>query len=455
MIFTGYEWLGLVMFACTVLFLASGYPVSFSLAGVAIVFGAIGIALDLFPITRLNALPDRIFGGTMSNFVLLAVPYFVFMGAMLEKSGLAEDLLQTTGLLFGPLPGGVAIAVIAVGTLLAATTGVVAATVVAMTLISLPLMLRYNYDKGLATGAICASGTLGQIIPPSLVLVVLGSQLGISIGDLFIGSLIPGLMLSGSFALYVLIIALIKPDLAPPLPQEVRAEQGGDLLMRTFKVLVPPLLLIFAVLGSIFYGLASATEAGAVGALGATVLAGRKLSWRVIREVSDTTLRVTAMVIFILIGSTAFSLVLRSVGGDKMVEEIFVSLPGGQLGFLFFSMALVFVLGFFIDFFEIAFIVIPLLVPAANALGINDFNDQGMTLVWYGVVLGANLQTSFLTPPFGFSLFFLRGVAPPEVKITDVYKGVVPFIIIQVLVVILIIRFPILVNYLIEVSRGS
>lgn len=457
MIFTGYEWLGLVMFACTVLFLASGYPVSFSLAGVAIVFGAIGIALDLFPITRLNALPDRIFGGTMSNFVLLAVPYFVFMGAMLEKSGLAEDLLQTTGLLFGPLPGGVAIAVIAVGTLLAATTGVVAATVVAMTLISLPLMLRYNYDKGLATGAICASGTLGQIIPPSLVLVVLGSQLGISIGDLFIGSLIPGLMLSGSFALYVLIIALLKPDLAPPLPQEVRAEQGGDLLMRTFKVLVPPLLLIFAVLGSIFYGLASATEAGAVGALGATVLAlaGRKLSWRVIREVSDTTLRVTAMVIFILIGSTAFSLVLRSVGGDKMVEEIFVSLPGGQLGFLFFSMALVFVLGFFIDFFEIAFIVIPLLVPAANALGINDFNDQGMTLVWYGVVLGANLQTSFLTPPFGFSLFFLRGVAPPEVKITDVYKGVVPFIIIQVLVVILIIRFPILVNYLIEVSRGS
>jgi tripartite ATP-independent transporter DctM subunit len=451
MIFANYEWLGLVMFACTILFLASGYPVSFSLGGVAIVFGIIGISLDLFSINLLNALPNRIFG-TMSNFVLLAIPYFVFMGAMLEQSGLAEDLLETMGMLFGPMRGGLGIAVVFVGTLLAATTGVVAATVVAMTLISLPVMLRYGYNKGLAAGAICASGTLGQIIPPSLVLVVLGSQLGVSLGDLFIGSLLPGVMLSSAFALYVGVVSFLKPEIAPALPPEVRTYHGWQLAKRVLLVMIPPFVLILAVLGSIFFGIASATEAGAVGALGATLLAliSGKLDWGVLRRVSDSTLRVTTMVIFILIGSTAFSLVLRGIGGDKLVEDIFTSLPGGQWGFLIFSMLLVFVLGFFIDFFEIAFIVIPLLVPAADALGINAANEQGMTLVWYGVILGANLQTSFLTPPFGFSLFFLRGVAPPEVRLEDVYRGVIPFIIIQVTILILIVRFPILVNYLID-----
>jgi tripartite ATP-independent transporter DctM subunit len=447
MIFTeSYEWLGIAMFICAALFLSSGYPVSFSLGGVAIVFGIIGISLGVFPINLMNALPNRIFG-TMNNFVLLAIPYFVFMGAMLEQSGLAEDLLETMGILFGPMRGGLAISVVVVGTLLAATTGVVAATVVAMTLISLPIMLRYGYDKGLASGVICASGTLGQIIPPSVVLVVLGSQLGVSLGDLFIGSFIPGLLLSGSFALYAGVISFLRPSMAPALPLEVRTEHGWTLALRVLKVMIPPLVLIMAVLGSIFFGLASATEAGAVGALGATLLAvaGRRLSRDVLRRVADSTLRVTTMVIFILIGSTAFSLVLRGVGGDELVKDIFTSLPGGELGFLLFSMLLVFILGFFIDFFEIAFIVIPLFVPAAQELGID--------LIWYGVILGANLQTSFLTPPFGFSLFFLRGVAPPEVRIEDVYRGVIPFILIQVFILFLIIRFPVLVTFLLDAIK--
>jgi tripartite ATP-independent transporter DctM subunit len=320
-------------------------------------------------------------------------------------------------------------------------------------------MLRYGYDRGLATGAICASGTLGQIIPPSLVLVVLGAQLGVSLGDLFIGSLIPGLLLSTSFALYVFIFAMINPKKAPPLPPEERTKYGWELFKRVIIVMIPPLVLILLVLGSIFLGFASATEAGSVGALGATLLAllTGKLNWRVLREVADATLRVTAMVIFILVGSTAFSLVLRGVGGDELVADIFRSLPGGGelFGFLLYSMLLVFILGFFIDFFEIAFIVIPLLVPIAMDLGITPFNEEGLTLIWYGVILGANLQTSFLTPPFGFSLFFLRGVAPSEVKITDVYRGVIPFIIIQVIILFLIVRFPILVNYLIDLSKDN
>lgn len=443
-----YEWLGILMFATAVVFLASGYPVSFSLAATAIVFGVIGIQLDLLRINLIGGLPNRIFG-IMSNFTLLAIPYFVFMGAMLEQSGLAEDLLETMGMLFGPLRGGLAIAVVFVGTLLAATTGVVAATVVAMTLISLPIMLRYGYDKGLACGVICASGTLGQIIPPSVVLVVLGSQLGVSLGDLFIGSLLPGVLLSLSFAVYCGVVAFLRPNVAPALPPEVRTIKGWDLAIRVVRVMIPPLFLIVAVLGSIFYGLASATEAGAVGALGATLLAlvSGKLKWETLRNVSDATLRVTTMVLFILIGSTAFSLVFRGIGGDALVTDIFTSLPGGEIGFLIASMLLVFILGFFIDFFEIAFIVVPLFVPAAQALGID--------LIWFGVILGANLQTSFLTPPFGFALFYLRGVSPPEIKIGDVYRGVVPFIIIQVLMLILIIRFPEIVTYLIELSRGN
>lgn len=347
----------------------------------------------------------------------------------------------------GRLRGGLALAVVFVGALLAATTGVVAATVVAMGLISLPIMLRYGYNKQLATGVIAASGTLGQIIPPSVVLVVLGDQLGISVGDLFIGSLIPGLMMSGAFAIHVLIVAFLKPDLAPALPAEVREIGGKALGKRIIQVMLPPLILILLVLGSIFFGFATPTEAGAVGCAGAIALAAanRQLTLESLRQVCDTTLKITSMVLFILLGSTAFSLVFRGVNGDQFMFDVLANLPGGKIGFLIVSMATVFILGFFIDFFEIAFIVIPLFVPVAEQLDID--------LVWYGVILGANLQTSFLTPPFGFALFYLRGVAPPEVTTSDIYRGVIPFILLQMLVLLLIIMFPGIVSFLPNLGR--
>jgi tripartite ATP-independent transporter DctM subunit len=297
-------------------------------------------------------------------------------------------------------------------------------------------MLRYGYNKQLATGVIAASGTLGQIIPPSVVLVVLGDQLGISVGDLFIGSLIPGLMMSGAFALHVLIVAFLKPDLAPALPAEVRDIGGKALGKRIFQVMLPPLILILLVLGSIFFGFATPTEAGAVG----WAAANRQFTLESLRQVCDTTLKITSMVLFILLGSTAFSLVFRGVNGDQFMFDVLANLPGGTVGFLIVSMATVFILGFFIDFFEIAFIVIPLFVPVAQQLNID--------LVWYGVILGANLQTSFLTPPFGFALFYLRGVAPPEVTTSDIYRGVIPFILLQMLVLVLIIAFPGIVSFL-------
>ncbi len=441
------ELLGPLMFLGALVILSLGYPVAFSLAAVGIVFGIIGVGLGIFDPILIRALPSRIFG-IASNFTLLAIPYFIFLGSMLEKSGLAEDLLDTMGVLFGPMRGGLAIAVVVVGALLAATTGVVAATVVAMGLISLPIMLRYNYDKRLATGVICASGTLGQIIPPSVVLVVLGDQIGVSVGRLFIGSLVPGLLLAAAMAFYCWAVAQLRPSMAPALPLSARTLSGGALAMRVLRVMIPPLLLILAVLGSIFFGLATATEAGAVGALGAILLAAanRRLSFKTFRDVSDATMRTTTMVLFILIGSTVFSLVFRALSGDKFVFDIMANLPGGYLGFLTISMLIVFFLGFFIDFFEICFIVIPLFVPVARELGID--------LIWYGVLLGANLQTSFLTPPFGFSLFYLKGVAPPEVTTSDIYRGVVPFIIVQLAVVLLIIIFPSLVTYLPSISFG-
>ncbi len=441
------EWLGPLMFLGALVMLSLGYPVAFSLAAVGIVFGLIGVGLDVFDPILIRALPSRIFG-IASNFTLLAIPYFVFLGAMLEKSGLAEDLLETMGVLFGPMRGGLAIAVVFVGALLAATTGVVAATVVAMGLISLPIMLRYNYSKELACGVICASGTLGQIIPPSVVLVVLGDQMGVSVGRLFIGSLIPGLILAAALAFYCWVVALLRPEVAPALPESERTLRGSALAMRVVQVMIPPLLLILAVLGSIFFGLATATEAGAVGALGATLLAAanRRLNLKTFRDVADATMRNTTMVLFILIGSTAFSLVFRALSGDKFVFDLMANLPGGYWGFMVVSMLIVFFLGFFIDFFEICFIVIPLFVPVAQALGID--------LLWFGVVLGANLQTSFLTPPFGFALFYLRGVAPPGVNTGHIYRGVVPFIAVQAAVVILIVAFPSLVTYLPSISFG-
>ncbi|MBD2299191.1 TRAP transporter large permease subunit [Nostoc sp. FACHB-190] len=436
-----YEWLGPLMFAGALVLLSLGYPVAFSLGGVAIVFGLLGISLGVFDPIFLTAMPQRIFG-IMANYTLLAIPYFIFLGSMLEKSGIAERLLETMGILLGRLRGGLALAVVLVGALLAATTGVVAATVVAMGLISLPIMLRYGYNKQLATGVIAASGTLGQIIPPSVVLVVLGDQLGVSVGDLFIGSVIPGLMMASAFALHVLIVAFLKPDAAPALPAEVREIGGKALGRRVIQVMLPPLVVILLVLGSIFFGIATPTEAGAVGCVGAIALAAAngQLTLTSLRQVCDTTLRITSMVIFILFGSTAFSLVFRGLNGDQFMFDVLANLPGGKVGFLAVSMIVVFILGFFIDFFEIAFIVIPLFVPVAQQLGID--------LVWYGVVIGANLQTSFLTPPFGFALFYLRGVAPPEVTTSDIYRGVIPFILLQLLVVLLIIVFPQIVSFL-------
>ncbi len=443
-----YDWLGIAMFAGALALLSFGYPVAFSLGGVAIIFALIGAALGEFSLSFFNAMPSRIFG-IMANYTLLAIPYFIFLGSMLEKTGMAEKLLETMGIIFGRMRGGLALAVVIVGALLAASTGVVAATVVAMGLISLPIMLRYGYNKELATGVIVASGTLGQIIPPSVVLVVLGDQLGISVGDLFIGSLIPGLLMAGAFCLHVIIVAWLKPEAAPALPQEVRDIGGQALTKRVITVMLPPLGLIILVLGSIFFGVATPTEAGAVGSLGAMILAyfNGKLNGRAVGQVCDATLRITSMVMFILLGSTAFSLVFRGLGGDRFMENLLTNIPGGAIGFLLVNMLVIFVLGFFIDFFEIAFIVIPIFAPIAQKLGLD--------LVWYGVIIGANLQTSFLTPPFGFALFYLRGVAPVEVKTKDIYRGAIPFILLQLLVLFLIITFPGLVSFLPSLKIGG
>jgi len=437
------DWLGPLMFVAVFVCIFIGYPVAFSLGGVALVFAFIGVEAGYFDWHLLYAFPERVFG-VMSNYVLLAVPFFVFMGTMLEKSKLAEDLLKTIGLLFGRLRGGLALAVVVVGALLAAATGVVGASVVAMGMISLPVMMRYGYSPSLSTGVITAAGTLGQIIPPSVVLVVLGDQLGISVGDLFLGSLLPGLMLAGLYAVYVSGVALVKPEAAPALPASERDISGAELARRTALVMVPPLVLILVVLGSIFAGVATPTEAGALGAVGAMALAAanRRLSWPAVRDTMSETTRLTSMVILLLIGSTAFALVFRGLYGDIWIEDLLTNLPGGKIGMLLVANLAIFVLGFFIDFFEIAFIVVPLLAPAAHALGID--------LVWFGVMIGMNLQTSFLTPPFGFALFYLRGVAPKEITTAQIYRGVVPFIVIQIIGLIAIFVFPELVHSLVD-----
>ena len=434
-----YEWMGPLMFLVVLVLIFSGYPVAFSLGGTSLIFAAIAVGMGILDWHFLLAMPERIFG-FMSNYTLLAVPFFIFMGTMLEKSRLAEDLLKTIGALFGSVRGGLALAVVFVGTLLAAATGVVGASVVAMGMISLPVMMRYGYSKPLAAGVIAASGTLGQIIPPSIVLVVLGDQLGVSVGDLFIGALIPGLMLSGLYALFVLVLAWFKPTLAPALPKDEHLAASWATGRHVLLVLVPPLTLILLVLGSIFLGVATATEAGAIGSVGAMILAAcnRRLTIANVRETSDSTLRLTSMIMMLLIGSAAFSLVFRGLNGDIWVEDMLTNLPGGVIGFLIIAHLVIFILGFFIDFFEIAFIILPLLVPAARLLGID--------LVWFGVMIGLNLQTSFLTPPFGFALFYLRGVAPASIKTTDIYRGVIPFIIIQLIMLGLLIAFPGLVS---------
>jgi len=502
-----------IMFAALVVFLLLGYPVAFALAANGIIFGMLGIELGLLQPALFQALPERIWG-VMSNDTLLAVPFFTFMGLILERSGMAEDLLDTIGQLFGPLRGGLAIAVVFVGALLAATTGVVAASVISMGLISLPIMLRYGYDRRIAAGVIAASGTLAQIIPPSLVLIIMADQLGRSVGDMYAGAFIPGMVLAGMYTGFVVLVAVFKPAMVPALPLEARTIKEPDgsaglpslavlivvsvaaavMLGRLYKpgeapldelivvsasigvavafsaavanhvfklgllsriaervtfVLIPPLALIFLVLGTIFVGIATPTEGGAMGASGALVmaLARRRISFKLLRQAMDSTARLTAFVVFILVGARVFSLTFYGVNGHVWVEELLLNLPGGQLGFLVVVNILVFVLAFFLDFFELSFIIVPLLGPVAEKLGID--------LIWFGVLLGVNMQTSFMHPPFGFALFFLRSVAPAKEyvdKITrkltapvttiQIYWGAIPFVVVQCIMIALVIAFP-------------
>ncbi|SOZ35793.1 TRAP transporter large permease [Cupriavidus neocaledonicus] len=492
-----------IMFASLVVFLLSGFPIAFALAANGLLFAFLGIELGMLPPELLQALPSRLFG-IIENDTLLAIPFFTFMGLILERSGMAEDLLDTIGQLFGPIRGGLAYAVIFVGALLAATTGVVAASVISMGLISLPLMLKYKYDKRLASGVIAASGTLAQIIPPSLVLIVLADQLGRSVGDMYKGAFVPGLVLTGLYMLYVLLVTLIKPAAAPALPLEARTfrEPSGKsgaasvlvltglavavgvlvdlfykpeaplderlvvsvgaailfafvlaVINKTLKlgllsqmaekvtfVLIPPLALIFLVLGTIFIGVATPTEGGGMGALGALILAmvKRRLDLGLTKQAMEATLKLSAFVIFILIGARVFSLTFYGVDGHLWVEHLLTALPGGQTGFLVAVNVLFFLLAFFLDFFELAFILVPLVGPVADKLGID--------LIWFGVLLAVNMQTSFMHPPFGFSLFYLRSVAPREVKTSEIYWGAVPFVVIQLVMVALIIVFPGLVS---------
>src|SRR5689334_22882340 len=508
-----------IMFASLVVVLLLGYPAAFSLGAVGLFYAIVGIELGQFHPDFLQALPERVYG-VMNNDTLLAIPFFSFMGLVLERSGMAEDLLDTIGQLFGTIRGGLAYAVIFVGALLAATTGVVAASVISMGLISLPIMLRYGYDRRVAAGVIAASGTLAQIIPHSLVLIVMADQLGKSVGDMYEGAFIPGLVLAGLYALYAFLISILFPKAAPGLPpdaigfREPNGNRGlvslgiltlgaigfGWLMMQksdahgadfvvlsmfygilfaffvavlnwllhrftgyrflsamaqqTTFVMVPPLFLIFLVLGTIFIGIATPTEGGAMGAAGALILGGfkRRLSWDLIRQATESTAKLSAFVVFILVGARVFSLTFYGVSGHVWVENLLTSLPGGQIGFLIFVNAFVFVLAFFLDFFELAFIVIPLLGPAAEHLGID--------LIWFGVILGVNMQTSFMHPPFGFALFYLRSVAPKE-RYTDrvtgkrmdpvttgqIYWGAVPFVVIQIIMVGLVIAFPSMVMH--------
>ncbi len=503
-----------LMFAALVVVLLLGYPVAFALAAVGIGFGLLGIEFGLLQPTLFQALPERLWG-VMSNDTLLAIPFFTFMGLILERSGMAEDLLDTIGQLFGPVRGGLAYAVIFVGALLAATTGVVAASVISMGLISLPIMLRYGYDRRLASGVIAASGTLAQIIPPSLVLIIMADQLGKSVGDMYAGAFIPGFVLTGLYVGYVVLVTIFKPDRAPALPADARTllEPDGShgtrslmaltvlsvvaavgyelwyyagkespldekivitmsvgigfaffaavinralklgllskLAERVVFVLIPPLALIFLVLGTIFLGIATPTEGGAMGASGALIMAvaRRRLSFSLLKQALDTTAKLTAFVVFILVGARVFSLTFYGVNGHVWVEHLLSGLPGGQIGFLIVVNILVFLLAFFLDFFELAFIVVPLLGPVAEKLGID--------LIWFGVLLGVNMQTSFMHPPFGFALFYLRSVAPAKeyvdkltgklmapVTTMQIYWGAVPFVVIQVIMVGLVILFP-------------
>ena len=456
------EVLAALMFLVTILVVLAGYPVAFTLAGTALMFAAVGMGAGLFEPSLLSALAVRYFG-TMTNEVLVAVPLFVFMGVMLERSKIAEQLLTTMGELFGAVRGGLGLSVILVGALLAASTGIVGATVVTMGLLSLPVMTRAGYDPKLATGAICASGTLGQIIPPSTVLIFMGdilqganqqAQLAmgnfapdpLSVGQLFAGAMLPGLMLVGLYMVWIMIRALMDPDSCPPL--ELTAEQRSGLARRVLVALVPPLLLILAVLGSILAGVATPTESASVGAVGAMVLAvfKRRLTLTVLKEVMRSTLMINSMVFVILLGASVFSLVFRGLGGEDLVYDILAAMPGGTAGAVLVVMLVIFVLGFFLDTFEIIFITVPIAAPVLIRLGVDP--------IWLGVLIGMNLQTSFLTPPFGFALFYLRGVADKVIQTLDIYRGAVPFVGLQVTGIGLLWLVPDLATWLPEVLFG-
>ncbi|MEM9324430.1 MAG: TRAP transporter large permease subunit [Bacteroidota bacterium] len=436
------EYLPLLLFAAVFILILAGYPVAFTLGGLSVLVGLWVFDVDFFYLLSL-----RVYG-VMNNFVLLAVPLFVFMGIMLEKSGIAERLLETISMLFGRFRGGLAVAVIIVGGLLAASTGIIGATVVTMGLISLPTMLKRGYDTGLATGVIASSGTLGQIIPPSVVLVLLGSVLNVSVGDLFLAAVIPGLSLVGLYLIYVLATARLRPQLVPLIPQdEIDAFKQKGFTGELVKSFLFPFLLVLAVLGSIFAGIASPTEAAGVGAMGAAILTAvqGKLNLRIIKDASRETVLITCMVFMIFIGATSFSLVFRGLEGDRFFLSIIESANLQPYQFLFVVMLLVFFAGFFIDFIEIIFIIVPIVAPIFVALGID--------LVWIGILLAINLQTSFLTPPFGFALFYLKGVAPAGVKTMDIYRGIIPFVIIQVVLLALLVAFPEIVTFLPSLSN--
>lgn len=428
------EIIAILLFVAIFVLILVGYPVAFTLAGLSILVGY------FFVPDFLDLLPMRI-KGTMENYVLLAVPLFIFMGLMLEKSGLAERMLNTMAILFGRMKGGLAISVVVVGALLAASTGIVGATVITMGLISIPTMLKRGYNMELATGSIASSGTLGQIIPPSVVLVLLGSVLNVSVGDLFQAAIVPGIILVVAYILYILIYAYRFPDQAPAIPvEEIEAFKSEGYAMRVVQAFVLPMTLIIAVLGSIFAGIASPTEAAAVGAFGAillTLIQG-ELTWDKVSEVCKDTTKLTSMVFMILLGATTFALVFRGLGGDKFLVELIEQASLSPMMFLFLVMVIVFIAGFFIDFIEIIFIIVPVVAPIFIAMDIN--------LIWIGILLALNLQTSFLTPPFGFALFYLKGVAPPEVKTSMIYKGVIPFLFIQLAVLALVIFYPKLIG---------
>ena len=431
------EALPIILFALIFILILFGYPVAFTLGGISVIFGLIIFDVNFFYLLSL-----RIYG-TMENYVLLAVPLFIYMGIMLEKSGLAESLLETMALLFGKFRGGLAISVIVVGAMLAASTGIVGATVITMGLISLPTMLKRGYSAELATGTIASSGTLGQIIPPSVVLVLLGSVLNVSVGKLFTAAIIPGVGLVICYLLYIVGMAVFKPKLAPAMPvEEIEAFRSEGMFRRVIGAFVLPFVLIAAVLGSIFAGIASPTEAAAVGALGAALLTlfQGKFKLKVLKEVMYETTHLTCMVFIILIGATAFALVFRGLGGDRYITELIESANLSPMGFLAIVMVVVFIAGFFIDFIEIIFIIVPVVAPI--------FNQMGIDLIWIGILLALNLQTSFLSPPFGFALFYLKGVAPPQVKTKHLYRGIIPFIIIQVIFLTLVILFPEMVTVL-------